>query len=68
MWKDEGFGIPNKALLRLLPKKAEYNRGDQRAFLAQFTIYTEDFKRKLELDEFPIVEICRTRQRMEGSK
>jgi len=65
MWKDEGFGIPNKALLRLLPKEASYIPGDQRAFLSQFTVWTEDFQRELVIDEFPIVEVCRTQKRVE---
>src|SRR5690349_7303645 len=65
MWKDESFGIPNKALLRLLPKEGISTAGDQRAFLAQFTVWTEDFQRELMLDEFPIIELCRTRVRLE---
>ncbi|KAH4611392.1 hypothetical protein HBI56_094140 [Parastagonospora nodorum] len=65
MWKDEGFGIPNKALMRLLPRDATYTPGDQRAFLSQFTVWTEDFQRELTIDEFPIVELCRTRQKLE---
>jgi PAS domain S-box-containing protein len=65
MWKDEGFGIPNKALLRLLHKDGTYAPGDQRAFLAQFKVWTEDFQREIDIDEFPIVELCRTRQRIE---
>ncbi|KAF2030019.1 hypothetical protein EK21DRAFT_66550 [Setomelanomma holmii] len=65
MWKDEGFGIPNKALLRLMPKDGTYAPGDQRAFLSQFTVWTEDFQRELPLDDFPIMELCRTRQRLE---
>ncbi|KAF2707502.1 hypothetical protein K504DRAFT_383136 [Pleomassaria siparia CBS 279.74] len=68
MWKDEGFGIPNKALLRLLPKDGKHNAGDQRAFLSQFKVYTEDFKRELQVDEFPIMDICRTQKRMEGKR
>ncbi|KAF2187785.1 hypothetical protein K469DRAFT_725241 [Zopfia rhizophila CBS 207.26] len=32
MWKDEGFGIQNKALLRLMPRNGKYTPGDQRAF------------------------------------
>jgi hypothetical protein len=63
MWKDENFGIPNKALMRLLPRDAVYMPGDQRAFLSQFTVWTEDFQRELTIDEFPIVELCRTRKR-----
>jgi PAS domain S-box-containing protein len=65
MWKDEGFGIPNKALLRLMAKDGTYAPGDQRAFLSQFTCWTEDFQRELRLDEFPIIEVCRTRKRLE---
>jgi PAS domain S-box-containing protein len=65
MWKDEGFGIPNKALMRLLPKDAVYTPGDQRAFLSQFTVWTEDFQRELVVDEFPIIELCRTRKRLD---
>ncbi|KAJ4355293.1 hypothetical protein N0V95_003048 [Ascochyta clinopodiicola] len=65
MWKDEGFGIPNNALLRLLPKDANYTPGDQRAFLALFEVWTEDFQRLLDIDEFPIVQVCRTEKRLE---
>jgi PAS domain S-box-containing protein len=65
MWKDENFGIPNKALLRLLSKDASYAPGDQRDFLSQFSVWSEDFQRLLRVDEFPIIEVCRTRQRVE---
>ncbi|KAF1942574.1 hypothetical protein EJ02DRAFT_162359 [Clathrospora elynae] len=65
MWKDEGFGIPNQALLRLMPKDSTYAPGDQRELLSQFVVWTEDFQRLLDLDEFPIIEVCRTRQRIE---
>ncbi|KAF2132795.1 putative histidine kinase HHK6p [Dothidotthia symphoricarpi CBS 119687] len=65
MWKDEGFGIPNKALMRLLPKEATFAPGDQRAFLQQFRVWTEDFQQELPLEDFPIMELCRSRKRME---
>jgi hypothetical protein len=65
MWKDEKFGIPNKALLRLLPKDVSYTPGDQRDFLSQFSVWTDDFQRLLQVDELPIIEVCRTRQRVE---
>ena len=65
MWKDESFGIPNKALLHLLPQEGSYKSGNQRDFLSQFSLWTEDFQRELPLDEFPIMEICRTRERLE---
>jgi hypothetical protein len=62
MWQDEGFGIPNKAMLKLLPEDAVYNPSDQRAFLSQFSLWTEDFARKLDVDELPIIELCRNQQ------
>ncbi|KAF2736663.1 hypothetical protein EJ04DRAFT_432537 [Polyplosphaeria fusca] len=63
MWKDESFGIPNKALLRYSNNKdSKLAAEDQRTYLSQFTLYSEDFKRKLSLDEFPIIELCRTRR------
>lgn len=65
MWKDGGFGIPNNALLRFLPKDATYAPGDQRAFLALFKVWTEDFQQPLDVDEFPIVQVCKTQQRVE---
>jgi len=68
MWQDEGFGIPNKAILRLLPEDATYDASDQRAFLSQFTMWTEDFKRKLDVDEFPIMELCRSQRRFDGRR
>ncbi|KAK8222990.1 hypothetical protein BKA81DRAFT_404648 [Phyllosticta paracitricarpa] len=66
MWKDESFGIPNRALLRFLPAESEYAPSDQREFLGQFHVYTEDFKRELAVDEFPIIQICRTRASLAG--
>lgn len=68
MWKDESFGIPNKALLQLLPEEGAYNSADQRAFLDQYTLWTEDFKRELTLDEFPIMELCRSQKRIDGRR
>lgn len=62
MWKDENFGIPNRALLRFLPNQGEDAPMDQREFLEQFQAFTEDFKRQLEVDEFPILQVCRTRK------
>lgn len=62
MWQDEGFGIPNKAMLRLLPEEAVYNPSDQRAFLSQFSLWTEDFARKLGVDELPIMELCHSQK------
>lgn len=63
MWKDESFGLPNKALLQFVTRDESYNVSDQRAFLGEFNIFTEDFSRKLEVDEFPIMHVCRTQKK-----
>ncbi|PVH98193.1 putative histidine kinase group protein-like protein [Periconia macrospinosa] len=68
MWKDESFGLPNKALLQYISKEETYNMAEQRAFLSQFTIWTEDFSRELEVDEFPIMEVCRSQKRLESRR
>ncbi|KAF2001140.1 putative histidine kinase group protein-like protein [Amniculicola lignicola CBS 123094] len=68
MWKDESFGIPNKAILRLRSKDDPIPVGDQRAFLAQYRLWSEDFKRELVMEEFPIIELCRTRERFDGRR
>ncbi|KAF1951884.1 hypothetical protein CC80DRAFT_423851 [Byssothecium circinans] len=68
MWKDESFGLPNRALLQLMPGDAISTSGDQRAFLSRFLVYTEDFSRQLAVDKFPIMHICRTQQRINSRR
>lgn len=68
MWKDESFGIPNKALLALHPDNTPGVGGTQREWLAQYTLYTEDFDQEIGVDEFPIVELCRSQRRIEGRR
>ncbi|QDS67996.1 hypothetical protein FKW77_009313 [Venturia effusa] len=68
MWRDESFGIPNKALMKLLPEEDNHIPGDQREFLSQFTVWTEDFKSKLAVDDFPIVKLVRGQTRFEGMR
>jgi PAS domain S-box-containing protein len=65
MWKDEKFGLANKALLGLIPKNGKCETGDQRSFLAQYDCWDEDFQHKWSVDEFPVIQICRTQQRVE---
>lgn len=71
MWKDESFGIPNKALLNLSPMRDHWSNSDvtnQLEFLAQFKLYTEDFLRELPLEEFPIIELCRNQKPFENRR
>lgn len=65
MWKDEKFGLANKALLELMPETGTFDPGNQRTFLEQYTCWTKDSRRKLSMGEFPIVQICRTRRRVD---
>jgi PAS domain S-box-containing protein len=63
MWKDESFGIPNQALLNLCPNKESavaHDFATQREFLALFKVYTEDFSRELDVEEFPILQVVRS--------
>ena len=68
MWKDESLGMPNKALLKLQSDDADWDPNDQREFLSRFRVWTDDFKRELSLDEFPILQLCRNRERFEGMR
>jgi PAS domain S-box-containing protein len=68
MWKDESFGIPNKALMKLLPEEDNHIPGDQREFLSQFKVWSEDFKSQMPVDDFPIVKLVRSEIRFEGMR
>lgn len=64
MWKDGSFGIPNRAILELCPgSESEIYRADnQREWLSMFKAWTEDFQQELSVDDFPIVQLCRTQK------
>jgi PAS domain S-box-containing protein len=70
MWKDESFGVPNKAAIKLLYPWIEdgvYDSNEQaRDFLSGFRLYNEDFSRELPMDEFPILRLMRERKSFEG--
>ena len=69
MWKDESFGIPNKPLLALHPENSSgVTGGSQRDWLGQFQLWTEDFETELSVDEFPIIELCRSQKRLEARR
>lgn len=66
MWKDESFGIPNRAALRLLGLTSDGSISSpdhQRDFLAQYKLYTGDFSRELHLEEYPIMHMMSTQKR-----
>ncbi|KXS98134.1 hypothetical protein AC578_9392 [Pseudocercospora eumusae] len=71
MWKDESFGIPNMAAVRLLypwiTDKDSYDSTEQaKDFLSRFTLYRGDFSEEVPFEEFPIMKLMRERQRFEN--
>ncbi|KAL8870336.1 MAG: hypothetical protein Q9174_003595 [Haloplaca sp. 1 TL-2023] len=62
LWKDESLGFPNKAAARLMHRDADPTTELAYDLLSRFAVYTEDFKRKLEPEEYPIVQLCRTQK------
>lgn len=68
MWKDESFGIPNKAAVRLVyPDSEESVVGvrDQRDFLSKYILWKEDFSELLPMSEFPIMHLMTTQKRFQ---
>ncbi|KAF2154825.1 hypothetical protein K461DRAFT_285085 [Myriangium duriaei CBS 260.36] len=64
MWKDESFGIPNKACLRLLGNAADEDADapGEREFVGQYKIYSEDFSKEFAVDDYPIFHLMRTKK------
>ena len=66
MWKDGSAVFPNRASRNLSREKVDFDhklRG--RASLLNWDSYTEDFSRKLSIDELPISVLLRTEQPFE---
>ncbi|PNS20434.1 Histidine protein kinase 1 [Sphaceloma murrayae] len=63
MWKDESFGIPNKAAMKYLGAEDPTAVADSRDFIGQFKVYDEEFKATLALDDYPIFHLMRTQKR-----
>ena len=66
MWHDESLAIPNRAATELMHQPVDPTSEDTYDVLSQFKVFTEDFKRPLKPEEFPIVQLCRTRQPFSG--
>lgn len=62
LWKDESLGFPNKAATQLMQQEVDPTTEDAYDLLSRFRVYTEDFKRELKPEEFPIVQLCRTQE------
>lgn len=62
LWKDESLAFPNNAAKRLMHQDADPTNDEAYDVLSRFRIYTEDFKRELSPEEYPIVRLCRTQK------
>ena len=59
MWKDESLGIPNRAASKLMQQTADPMSQDAYDMLSRFKVYSEDFQRELEIEDHPIIKLCR---------
>ncbi|KAF2723288.1 hypothetical protein K431DRAFT_325909 [Polychaeton citri CBS 116435] len=70
MWKDESFGLPNKAAIKLLYPWIDDGVIDTsehaRDFLSKYVLYTEDFSGRLPMDDFPIYKLMRQQKAFSG--
>ncbi|WPH02500.1 two-component system protein a [Acrodontium crateriforme] len=70
MWKDESFGIPNRAAVKLLYPWLEDSTFDYsdfpNDFLGQYILYNEDFSAEIPAEDFPIMRLMKKHQAFEG--
>ena len=62
MWNDESIALPNRAGRELLQQDVDPMTKEGYDFASRCTLFTEDFSRRLEPDEYPIVQLCRTQK------
>ena len=62
MWKDESIAIPNKAAAKLMYTKPNPTSNEAYDLISRFRVFTEDFSKELDPEEYPIVKLCRTQQ------
>lgn len=60
--QDESLAIMNKAATALLQREAGSASTAPSNLITTFKVYTEDFARELELEEHPLIRICRSRK------
>ncbi|OQO00447.1 hypothetical protein B0A48_13796 [Cryoendolithus antarcticus] len=72
MWRDQTFGVPNKAILRLIYPHLEDAVIDHSEsaleFLARYQLWNEDFTELISIDEFPIMRLMRDQEDFVGYK
>ncbi|KAK4565568.1 hypothetical protein LTR86_004185 [Recurvomyces mirabilis] len=69
LWKDESFGLPNKAAIKLIYpwlEDGQFDSNEQaRDFLSRYVLYKEDFSDEIPLEDFPIMKLMREQQSFE---
>ena len=68
MWKDESVVVPNKAAEVLMKRHTDPTSDETLDPLTRFQPWTDDFSRKLEPEENPIVVLCRTQKDFKSCK
>jgi PAS domain S-box-containing protein len=69
MWRDQTFGVPNKAAIQLLYPYADTlpdTNESATEFLSRYVLYREDFDELIPLDDIPIMRLMRQQERFEG--
>lgn len=68
MWKDCTVAYPNAACRKLMIKDVPDSASDGLDMLSNWSVYTEDFSRPLERDEYPIAILLRTQTPFSGMR
>lgn len=69
MWRDQTFGVPNKAAIQLLYPYADTLPDTNESaleFLSRYVLYRENFEELIPLDDIPILRLMRQQERFEG--
>lgn len=62
MWKDESVAIYNKGLYELMYDAPDHKSIDAAEVLSHFKVFTEDFEREFAREDYPMTQLCRTRE------
>lgn len=68
MWKDCTVAYPNAACRKLMNKEVSDSASDGFEMLSNWSVYTEDFSRTLDRDEFPITILLQTQTPFSGMR
>lgn len=61
-WKDQSLAIPNKAAMKMMHTRADPTSHEAYDLLSRFRVFTPDFEKELDPEEYPITKLCRTQK------